>query len=394
MKRKAIFVILLILAIFAASAQSTLQFSGVTPKDARSMGMGGTFRVFSQGYSSFFGNPAGFAGANSSLTLTDISTWAYLAPTSENVDRVQKIVSGTASDSDILSWAGDWIVKNNGFGAGLSIGGGWVGKKGIAIGVVAASDEIAAGNSLLGAKLVSATELNGIIGYAYPFKLGPVTLKVGADGRAFYRVQSSPITGWPFSEILNDVLAEDVDLSSIASSLNFYGGYGFAADAGLVLGLGPVMLGFSVRDLGLEFKVGSFTGQDLIDKNVSALPIAGTTTAALTPAYAAGLGIRLFENQKFEPSIYAELEDPQELFSSSDIVASALGSLHAGAQVRVLRFLTIRGGLNKGWYSIGAGLDLSFLEIDAAVFTEETSIYPGDKGRSGFSMQVGIRFGR
>ncbi len=62
MKRKAIFVILLILAIFAASAQSTLQFSGVTPKDARSMGMGGTFRVFSQGYSSFFGNPAGFGG--------------------------------------------------------------------------------------------------------------------------------------------------------------------------------------------------------------------------------------------------------------------------------------------------------------------------------------------
>ncbi len=389
MKRKAIFIILLILAIFAASAQGTLQFSGVTPKDARSMGMGGTFRVFSQGYSSFFGNPAGFAGANSSLTLTDISTWVYLAPTSENVGRVQKIVSG-ASDSDILSWAGDWIVKNNGFGAGFSIGGGWVGKKGIAIGVVAASDEIAAGNSLLGAKLVSATELNGIIGYAYPFTLGPVTLKVGADGRAFYRVQSSPITGWPFSKIINDVLAEDFD----ASSLNLYGGYGFAADAGLVLGLGPVMLGFSVRDLGLEFKVGSFTVQDLLDINVGALPVTGTTTATLTPAYTAGLGIRLFENQKFEPSIYAELEDPQELLSSSDIVASALGSLHAGAQVRVLRFLTIRGGLNKGWYSMGAGLDLSFLEIDAAVFTEETSIYPGDKGRSGISVQVGIRFGR
>ncbi len=78
MKRKAIIVILLILATAMASAQTALEFIEVTPKDARTMGMGGAFHVFSQGYSSFFGNPAGFAGANSSLTLTDLSVWAYL----------------------------------------------------------------------------------------------------------------------------------------------------------------------------------------------------------------------------------------------------------------------------------------------------------------------------
>jgi len=53
MKRKAIIFILLILAIVAASAQTALEFAEVTPKDARTMGMGGTFHVFSQGYSSF-----------------------------------------------------------------------------------------------------------------------------------------------------------------------------------------------------------------------------------------------------------------------------------------------------------------------------------------------------
>jgi len=34
------------------------------------------------------------------------------------------------------------------------------------------------------------------------------------------------------------------------------------------------------------------------------------------------------------------------------------------------------------------------LELDAAIFTEELGLYPGDKGRSGLSVQVGIRFGR
>lgn len=390
MKRKAIIVIFLILATAMASAQTALEFTEVTPKDARTMGMGGAFHVFSQGYSSFFGNPAGFAGANSSLTLTDLSVWAYLAPTTQNVERVKSIIDGSATDSDILGYAGDWIINNNGFGAGLSLGGGWVGKKGIAIGVTLVSDEVAAGNSLLGSKLVIATQLNGILGYAYPFNIGPVTLKIGLDGRAFYRVQSDPVTGLPFSTILNDVLNDTFSLSTIT----LLGGYGFAADVGLVAGIGPVMLGLSARDFGLEFKVGKFNVQNIIDDNISAFPLLGTTAVKLNPSYAAGLGVRLFENSKFEPSIYTELENPQNIFSSSDMVASALNSLHAGAQVRLMRFITVRGGLNKGWYSLGAGIDLSFLELDAAIFTEELGLYPGDKGRSGLSVQVGIRFGR
>jgi len=390
MKRKAIIVILLILATAMASAQTALEFIEVTPKDARTMGMGGAFHVFSQGYSSFFGNPAGFAGANSSLTLTDLSVWAYLAPTTQNVERVKSIIDGSATDSDILGYAGDWIINNNGFGAGLSLGGGWVGKKGIAIGVTLVSDEVAAGNSLLGSKLVIATQLNGILGYASLFKLGPLSLRIGLDGRAFYRVQSDPVTGLPFSTILNDVLNDTFSLSTIT----LLGGYGFAADVGLVAGIGPVMLGLSARDFGLEFKVGKFNVQNIIDDNISAFPLLGTTAVKLNPSYAAGLGVRLFENSKFEPSLYTELENPQNIFSSSDMVASALNSLHAGAQVRLMRFITVRGGLNKGWYSLGAGIDLSFLELDAAIFTEELGLYPGDKGRSGLSVQVGIRFGR
>jgi len=353
------------------------------------MGMGGAFRVFSQGYSSFFGNPAGFAGM-SSLTLMDMSTWAYLAPTSENLGRVQSIVSGSASNSDIMGWAGDWLAKNNGLGAGMSMGAGWVGAKGISIGFNVITDELAQGNSVLGAKLISSTQGNAVLGLAYPIQLGPVWLKVGVDGRVFYRMQSDPTTGWPFSTILNKVL----DNSFSPSDLTFFGGYGFGADAGVILGLGPIMFGFTARDFGLEFKVGQFTAQDIVDKTISAFPLAGTIPAALTPSYAAGIGIKLFENGLFEPAVYAEVDDPMSIFSSSDMLSTAFNSLHAGMQLRLLRFLSVRAGLNKGWYSLGAGLDLSLFEFDTAIFTEELGMYPGDKGRSGIAIQGAIRFGR
>lgn len=381
--------ILLIMAVLAATAQTTLQFTSPMPKDARSMGMGGAFRVFSQGYSSFFGNPAGFAGM-SSLTLMDMSTWAYLAPTSENLGRVQSIVSGSASNSDIMGWAGDWLAKNNGLGAGMSMGAGWVGAKGISIGFNVITDELAQGNSVLGAKLISSTQGNAVLGLAYPIQLGPVWLKVGVDGRVFYRMQSDPTTGWPFSTILNKVL----DNSFSPSDLTFFGGYGFGADAGVILGLGPIMFGFTARDFGLEFKVGQFTAQDIVDKTISAFPLAGTIPAALTPSYAAGIGIKLFENGLFEPAVYAEVDDPMSIFSSSDMLSTAFNSLHAGMQLRLLRFLSVRAGLNKGWYSLGAGLDLSLFEFDTAIFTEELGMYPGDKGRSGIAIQGAIRFGR
>jgi len=377
------------MAVLAATAQTTLQFTSPMPKDARSMGMGGAFRVFSQGYSSFFGNPAGFAGM-SSLTLMDMSTWAYLAPTSENLGRVQSIVSGSASNSDIMGWAGDWLAKNNGLGAGMSMGAGWVGAKGISIGFNVITDELAQGNSVLGAKLISSTQGNAVLGLAYPIQLGPVWLKVGVDGRVFYRMQSDPTTGWPFSTILNKVL----DNSFSPSDLTFFGGYGFGADAGVILGLGPIMFGFTARDFGLEFKVGQFTAQDIVDKTISAFPLAGTIPAALTPSYAAGIGIKLFENGLFEPAVYAEVDDPMSIFSSSDMLSTAFNSLHAGMQLRLLRFLSVRAGLNKGWYSLGAGLDLSLFEFDTAIFTEELGMYPGDKGRSGIAIQGAIRFGR
>ncbi|MCX8013233.1 MAG: hypothetical protein N3A02_02950, partial [Rectinema sp.] len=360
---------------------------------ARAMGMGGSFRVFSDGYSSYFGNPAGFAGMGS-LTLLDTSVWTYIPPTMQTVSRLQEVAG---SGVDPLPYIADWII-NNGFGAGTSLGFGWAGR-GFAIGANVVTDNVVWGNSLLGSKIMSTTQANALVGLGIPIRLGFIKFRIGADARVFYRMQS-PAAGWGFNDIATAIFGGgSFDEQTILSALPVFSGYGFAADAGAILNIGPLMVGASVRDLGMEFTMASTDVWQILSNldagdYAAAFPLSGAVPAALVPQYAFGAGLRLFENGLFEPSVYLEVEDPLPLLQSTDLARDVFTRLHAGAQLRLLRFITARAGLNKGWISVGAGIDLALLEIDAALFTEEMGIYPGDKGRSGISIQAAVRFGR
>jgi len=177
-----IFLILALGSLAFAMPISTTGLQSLNPKTAKSMGMGGSFRVFSTGYDTFFGNPAGFATPNGSLTIADLATWAYFKPTQTNIEKAQAIIDGTASDSQIASYIGDWVV-DNGLGAGASLGLGWAGK-GFGLGLTLVTDEIASGQSLLGATLRSQTQANAVAGIAFPISLGPVNFRIGADARA------------------------------------------------------------------------------------------------------------------------------------------------------------------------------------------------------------------
>ncbi|MDH7483870.1 MAG: hypothetical protein QHH01_04505, partial [Spirochaetales bacterium] len=363
----------------------------VVAKDARSMGMGGAFRVFSTGYSSFFGNPAGFASSGS-LTFADMGIWAYVKPTMDKLDKVREL-SQIQDESEfqqaVLNTAMDWYLENEGLGGGATLGGGWAGN-GFAFGANVVTDWVPVGPSLMSSRLTPVLQANAVVGVANEARLGPFGFKLGVDGRIFYRVQAAG-NGWGFDTLLSEYLQNG---SFQFSSLTMLGGYGFAADAGVVLSIGPLMVGFAARDIGMAFALEPFTAQDLADYGFSALPITGESRYTLTPRYAAGIGIRLFENSLFEPSAYAEVDEPFVLLRSATPAQDVWNYLHAGAELRLLKFVTGRAGFNKGWISLGAGIDLALLEIDAAIFTEEVGLYAGERGRSGLSLQASLKIGR
>ena len=315
--------------------------------------------------------------------LADINTWVYVKPTQENIKAAQEIMGG--DDSGMLTTI-EKLVVENGFGAGAALGLGWAGK-GFGLGLTMVTDEIATGSTLLGAKLISQTQGNLTVGLAFPFRLGPVAFSIGADARAFYKLNSDPASGWPFNTIITDIVVNNKDPMETIENLDVLGGYGFAFDAGATIGLGPFMIGAMVRDLGLEMNMERAKVGDVI--NSGEIPMDGTVAYQLKPIITAGLGFKL-DLGLIAPSAYVEADDPIALIGEG--FDSICGNLHAGAELRLLRFLALRAGLNQGYLSLGVGLNILFLKVDAALFTEEVGVNPGDFGRTGIAIQAAIRF--
>jgi hypothetical protein len=384
MMKRFTYLIILIAIGGLVFAQGVTGTQSVVPKDPKSMGMGGSFRVFSTGYDSFFGNPAGFATPKGSLTISDVAVWAYFKPTQENIDKAMAIAAGETTDSQTTSYITDWVITN-GLGAGVSYGLGWAGK-GFGLGVTLVSDNVAWGGSFLSAKLRTKTQATAVAGIGLPFSLGPVKFRVGADARAYYLLNSPVPSHWPFSTIATPLLSSG-DVEAAVRDLDIVGGYGFAFDAGLTIGIGPLSVGALVRDYGLEFAMQTTKVGTLIDEMM--VPLEGTEPYILNPTLAVGSALQFNFGKVLAPSLYVEAEDVLSLMD--DGIEAVWTKLHAGAELKLFNFIALRGGLNKGWVSVGAGIDLLFLEIDAALFTEETGINPGDSGRSGLALQVALR---
>jgi hypothetical protein len=66
--------------------------------------------------------------------------------------------------------------------------------------------------------------------------------------------------------------------------------------------------------------------------------------------------------------------------------------VHLGAELKILSVLSAWAGLNQGYFTFGAGLDLFVVEINASVFTRELGSYLGDRRSSGATLEVAIRF--
>jgi hypothetical protein len=382
MKRLITLLVLLALIGATISAEGTV-YPTLTPKNAKSMGMGGVFSSVMTSEFSFFGNPAAFANKKGSFTLLSADTWAYVKPTSANIDTLMAVASGEMS---AMSAIPSLMPDNGGVGGGASVGFGFAGK-GLGLGVFITTDEYANGRDLPGAKLTSDTEASAVIGIGVPINLGSLRLSVGGDLRPFYRIRSDEIG-------LSDAVAViDQGQDAMLGALVVNSGFGLAMDLGATLELGSLAFGLSIRDIAPSFPVWSGSGLDLYNYLVKGTlpPTADSAdTAVFVPNLTAGFSWKpRFIPGLFQPSLYLEIQDPVSVIKEKE---SVYNLLHAGAEIKILNFITLRGGINKGWLSVGAGMKLFFVDLNASVFTEELGTLPGDNPRSGIAVQAAIRF--
>jgi len=351
------------------------------------MALGGAFTALSSGYSALSGNPAGFASAKGELTIADLSSWLYFKPTSANISKVAAVVSGNADDPASLM---NDLITENGFGGGLSFGAGYVGK-GLGIGIYLVGDSSVKGETAMGAVMTSSASLNAVLGLGAPIRIGGLTVSLGGDVRPFFRAESAD-GGWAFGEIMSGLMSGG-DVGAVFMGESVESGFGLAMDFGASVELGSLSVGLSIRDVAPSFIVSEMTVEELLaELGAGRFPRAsGSTQSVLVlPSVTAGLAWkpRLVPGL-VEPALYFEVQDPVSVVRDRE---SFWNLLHVGAEVELLSFFSLRAGLNKGWPSAGFGLDLAFLSLDAAVFTEELGRRPGDLPRSGATISAAIRF--
>lgn len=383
--KRLIAVLVALLLVGGLYAQSK-RLDAVAPKDARTMAMGGAFVAMSEGYQSLYGNPASFADKKAELTLLSLTPWAYFSPTTDNIDKIEKIIAGgEGQEAAIISALSD-LVTTNGFGVGASAGLGWVGK-GLGLGLIGGADTYIFGKTLLGSAGTFDGQISAVVGIGLPLNLGPFRLQVGGDVRPYLRM-TGRIVG-------TDMISVFADPKYDPMSLPVDVGFGLAVDLGASLELGKlVSVGMSVRDISTKQNLAQSTiGEVIAALGNGSLPVGTEKPYALLPNLTVGARLTPIPvplRPLLDLTLIAEIQDPVRVIEDK---TSMWGLFHIGAEAELLGgLIALRTGFNKGWISLGAGLDLLLLEVNVALFTEEIGPRPGDRGRTGVSAEVAIRF--
>ncbi|MBU0937259.1 MAG: hypothetical protein KKI09_05980 [Spirochaetes bacterium] len=395
MKRIIVFVLSLAFTGSLLIAQDT-RINLVAPKNPRVMGMGGSFVAMSEGYASFFGNPADFASKKGELTLSEVSTWLYMPLTQENIDNVGLLAESMQSeDSDPLVALAPLtgVITTNGLGVGMSSGLGWVGK-GLAFGVMAGADSYVYGKTLLGATGTLDMQGMAVIGLGIPIKLFGIDFAFGGSLRPYLRT----ITPVGVTDVMAMMGGSEDGGEPVFNPLTKVG-FGLAADLGLRVSISDYLAaGLAIRDITTKQR---FVENDFLvvldalslgklpeDKDGVVPP-----DSEVVPNITAGVSFKPIPvplRKLLDLNLTAEIQDPITAIQDKK---SFMNTLHAGVEAQLLSGLvSVRGGVNRGWLSVGAGIDLLFLETNVAIFTEELGKRPGDRPRSGVSMDFVIRF--
>jgi hypothetical protein len=273
------------------------------------------------------------------------------------------------------------LLTQYGLGFEESIGSGWVGNN-LGLGMLLKTQVMAKGDSLLETKSTVDSTLEGVVGMAWPFDVGLGTLRVGAALRPMQvnRVQLS----------VSDILDHKGDYNAYTVS----SGFGLGWDLGFRWDWETFRTGLAIRDAGstvVNFK--DYTGA----KWISGLgfPSGGTSTGntlyriptviALGTSWTPDVGSLA---TLFQPSLSLDFQIP---IKDEDTQPSFWTWTHLGAEAKFLQFLSVRTGLNQGYFTFGLGAKVFVTDFNLAIYSDELGRYSGLNRRSGLSFEWAFR---
>ncbi len=363
---------------------------------------------------SFYTNPAALASGRFGLSLLSTSATIYnaqkIVSDKEQRDLISSVVSGEASEDDTLLLA-EKLVKNLGNGynvlakldSSVAIE---LGAFGLGTHVQAKLHTLAKGSSnLTNTTIIPEVNLAQTVALGFNLiKTDAFKLQVGASGHLVYKAYLEGQNAKTISRLLTKKEAEDVG-TGLLWDTPIMAGFAIPFDAGVTFSFArdAVRLSVTANNLnGIYYmksysSVGDFV--NILKKDSLEVPedhksFESTEFRIETP-YTLNAGFAFAPNIALKPVVTVDVLDVvtvvkeinEDGFDASDFLLH----LNAGAELSFAIF-NLRAGVNRGYASIGLGMALLGIRIDAAYGWQEFGVEIGDKPVDSFTIRVNFGY--
>ncbi|MFA6680570.1 MAG: hypothetical protein WCS35_00935 [Sphaerochaeta sp.] len=375
--------------------------------------MGTSTRVLSMGgaglgvkgyYDSFLINPANLAGSGFKLSIPAITITAYNPKAILESGAIEEFEKGT--DAGMVSGAQKFLgTIKKGYGDLLTTDASVVltlGGFGIALEAQERIMTYKAGVDLTATNLIAQVTTAATVGFGLNFNLVPdvMSMDIGITGRAVYKLYLERQSASSITDMMNEDDPDPAD--KYLNGVPLAAGYAIPISAGINfnfpfgLRLSTVGRNFNGKYSMTTFEAVNAWSEEVLGQSTDFSP-SGTFTSE---TYEFDDGWKLDAGITWAPNIGSLIKpiiavDVLDIISLGGLQDEALTrgffeQTRLGASVRLFSFLDVRYGINKGYQSIGVGLDLLIFHLDAAYYQLEYGQDLGDKPIDALSLRFSL----
>jgi hypothetical protein len=356
----------------------------------RASAMGGPHAAQANDFSVLFCNPAGFQAVEPQFSVAELTAWLK-GP----IFDMAGLIIQTAQGSELTDLLGSPVVQDmvRSLYAGAEVVGplnfGYVGN-GIGLGLMNLTSLTLSSGGPLTVTMALSEQVLLCGGYAFRIPLPAKSLSALDIG---FLLKGSLIGRLSFKKSLLELA--DMFTSFSAETLTSEP-FDFIAAIGIDLGiryqLGEwLAIGITGEDVFTPILTSHYVTVDEFTENTQE----PTRTKAILPFKLNG-GIMLspplgpVERVINEISLYVDYNDIFDFLITPSTSTHPILHLSVGLEMRFLRILSVRVGLNQGLFAAGLGLDLQYFILNASMFGTELSSEPGL--RPVYNLMVGFEF--
>jgi len=419
--KKTILIIFLVLLIGGSSlfAYTFPEFfypeTSFRPISARTEAMGGAGIATATGNDALFMNPANLGSRKFSLNLPSISLTVFNPKAVIDEGIIEEIQNNSGSDTMAANVITKYMnIVKAGKGEVLTTdlalsftGGGF----GLGFQFQEQLHTISSDGSMAADKFLAEVNAATTMGVGFRLNFIPdiISVDLGASARFTYKAYSKRIGA---TELINIMQAPDPAAKFMAES-PIAAGWAVPIDVGVNVNL-PVGLRVSMvaRDLNAKYTMQNYSESGLwLNEMAEFVGMSGPyndastgdnaiTEFSYTVPWKLDLGFGWTPDlggfgKILRPSLALDLVDTVAMFEEgADDPNAYWNYFKAGAELKLVSMIDLRAGFNRGYYSIGVGLDLFVLRVDASYYWREYGPEIGDKPIDALTVRVNLGIDR